>query len=51
MIKMDALIFIDTNIYLDFYEIRKADIFDYIETFYNQRKKRKLGETDQTALN
>ncbi len=29
----------------------RADIFDYIETFYNRRKRRKLGETDQTALN
>ena len=29
----------------------RADIFDYIERFYNQRKTRKLGKTDQTALN
>ena len=29
----------------------RADIFDYIERFYNQRKMRKLGITDQTALN
>jgi putative transposase len=29
----------------------RADIFDYIERFYNQRKMRKLGKTDQTALN
>ena len=29
----------------------RADIFDYIERFYNQRKKRKLVETYQTALN
>lgn len=24
--KLDALIFIDTNIYLDFYRIRKSDV-------------------------
>ncbi|HDZ77881.1 MAG TPA: hypothetical protein ENH39_01065 [Gammaproteobacteria bacterium] len=29
----------------------RADIFDYIERFHNQRKKRKLGKTDQHALN
>ena len=29
----------------------RADIFDYIERFYNQRKKRKLVETHQAALN
>jgi len=29
----------------------RADIFDYIETFYNRRKRRKLGKTDQTTLN
>jgi putative transposase len=29
----------------------RADIFDYIERFYNQRKTRKLEKTDQTALN
>ncbi len=29
----------------------RADIFDYIERFYNQRKMRKLGKTNQTALN
>lgn len=29
----------------------RADIFDYIERFYNQRKKRKLGLPYQTALN
>ena len=29
----------------------RANIFDYIERFYNQRKMRKLGKTDQTALN
>lgn len=29
----------------------RADIFDYIERFYNQRKMRKLEKTDQTALN
>ena len=29
----------------------RADIFDYIERFYNQRKMRKLNQTDQTALN
>jgi putative transposase len=29
----------------------RADIFDYIETFYNWRKRRKLGKTDQTTLN
>ncbi len=29
----------------------RADIFDYIETFYNRRKRRKLGVIDQTALN
>lgn len=28
-----------------------ADIFDYIETFYNQRKRRKPGKIDQTILN
>ena len=29
----------------------RSDIFDYIERFYNQRKMRKLAQTDQTALN
>ena len=29
----------------------RADIFDYIERFYNQRKRRKLGLPRQTALN
>ena len=29
----------------------RADVFDYIERFYNQRKKRKLGLPHQTALN
>lgn len=29
----------------------RADIFDYIERFYNPRKKRKLGLPHQTALN
>ena len=29
----------------------RADIFDYIERFYNRRKTRKLEQTDQTALN
>lgn len=29
----------------------RADIFDYIERFHNQRKKRKLTRTDQLALN
>jgi len=29
----------------------RADIFDYIERFHNQRKKRKLDRTSQTALN
>jgi putative transposase len=29
----------------------RSDIFDYIERFYNQRKMRKLEQTDQTALN
>lgn len=29
----------------------RADIFDYIERFHNQRKKRKLRKTDQLALN
>lgn len=29
----------------------RADIFDYIERFYNQRKMRKLDKIDQTALN
>ena len=29
----------------------RADIFDYIELYYNPRKRRKLGVTDQTALN
>ena len=29
----------------------RADIFDYIEGLHNKRKKRKLGKTDQLALN
>lgn len=29
----------------------RADVFDYIEVFYNPRKRRKLKMTDQTALN
>ena len=29
----------------------RADIFDYIERFYNKRKRRKLDGIDQTALN
>lgn len=29
----------------------RADIFDYIERFHNQRKRLKLDRTDQTALN
>jgi len=29
----------------------RADVFDYIEVFYNQRKRRKLKMSDQTALN
>lgn len=29
----------------------RADVFDYIELFHNPRKRRKLGATDQTALN
>ena len=29
----------------------RSDIFDYIELYYNPRKRRKLGVTDQTALN
>ena len=29
----------------------RADIFDYIERFHNQGKRRKLGKTDQLALN
>ena len=29
----------------------RSDIFDYIERFYNQRKKRKLKNNHQTALN
>jgi putative transposase len=32
-------------------EEARADVFDYIEVFYNPRKKRKLKMTDQTALN
>lgn len=36
------------------YRIRseaRADVFDYIERFYNQRKKRKFTQMTQTALN
>jgi len=29
----------------------RSDIFDYIENFYNQRKRRKLEKTTQTTLN
>ncbi|MBL4781218.1 MAG: IS3 family transposase, partial [Porticoccaceae bacterium] len=29
----------------------RSDIFDYIERFYNQRKKRKLKNNQQAALN
>jgi len=29
----------------------RSDIFDYIERFYNQRKKRKLTEVNQPTLN
>lgn len=29
----------------------RADVFDYIEVFYNPRKKLKLKMTNQTALN
>lgn len=29
----------------------RSDIFDYIENFYNQRKRRKLEKTNQTTLN
>jgi putative transposase len=29
----------------------RADVFEYIEIFYNPRKRRMLGKTDQTALN
>ncbi len=29
----------------------RSDIFDYIERFYNQRKKRKMGIAHQTTLN
>ena len=29
----------------------RSDIFDYIERFYNQRKKRKLKNNHQTTLN
>jgi putative transposase len=29
----------------------RADVFDYIELFYNPRKRRKLGQLHQTALN
>ena len=29
----------------------RADIFDYIERFHNQRKRRKLDRINQTALN
>lgn len=29
----------------------RADVFDYIERFYNQRKKRKLIQMTQTSLN
>ena len=29
----------------------RSDIFEYIELFYNPRKRRKLGVKKQTALN
>jgi len=31
--------------------VTRSDIFDYIELYYNPRKRRKLDVTDQTALN